>query len=66
MSRRVPTIRRGHRFVSCCMTVVLCIQTLAVVVSLKYYAAPPLLDMSDKKVTTAVPGMYWYTTSKSK
>ena len=36
LSRVVPTIRRGHRFVSYCSTVVVCISPLlAVVVSLK-------------------------------
>ena len=44
-----PTIRRGHRFVSYCATVFVCIpKLLAVVVSLKNYA-DPLLYMSDKK-----------------
>ena len=46
----VPTIRRAHRFVSYCTTVVVFIPRLhAVVVSLKDYLAHPLLYMSDDK-----------------
>ena len=47
-SRVGPTIRRGHRYVSCCTTVVVCMSKLIAVVNLKIYGAPLLLYMSDK------------------
>ena len=44
LSRVGPAIRRGHRFVSYCTTVVVCIpRLLAVVISLNNYVAPPAL-----------------------
>ena len=55
LSRVVPTIRRCRRFVSCCTTtaVLVCIpRLLAVVVSLKNYAAHLVLNIID--VITAI------------
>ena len=57
----VPTIRRGHRFVSSCTTVVMCNpRLLAVVVNLNNYAAPPVIQivylyLVNNEVNTAVP-----------
>ena len=54
LSRIVPTIRRGHRFVSYSTTVVVCIpRALSVAVSLKNDTAP-LLNMSHKQTKNAV------------
>ena len=55
LSRVGPTIRRGHRLISYCTIVVVCIpRLLAVVVSVKAYATLPVLCMSDDKINTAV------------
>ena len=59
LSRVGPTIRRGKTFVSYCTTVVVCIpRRLPVLVSLTSKAAPPLPNICEKKVNTAVG--YWY------
>ena len=65
LSRVGPTIRRGHRFVPYCTTVVVCIlRLLAVLVSLKHYSAPPLLYTRVWTIKMSVP-LYWCTISKS-